>query len=575
MTKEPGRMFDQAILSTWQDELKATNNPNFKQQCLQREPDLLPRFAEHYEKLKTLPRRLRRSLQRQWQRSLAGVALLLALGQAPALAATINVGGTCTLVRAIVAANNNTTASGNCRQGSGADTIVLPSGSTQRLATVNNTLYGPTGLPVIRSAITIVGKGSTISRANSAPGTPPISAFRLFSVGTSGALTLQATTVSGGLANPIRGNQYSNDGGGALVADGSLRLIGSTISGNTAAGEGGGVFSVNATTSLINSTVSGNTVGLAGGGLYSRGSTLNLADSTISGNSAEDSGGGVWVYSGALNLVRTLISGNSLPPVSPPNVPHGREVYIYSPSGTVVTAGNFNLFGHDGSAGVAGFSPGNTDIPGATDIVPAQGLAAILNPTLTDNGGPTQTHALMRGSRAVDAVSDSTCPPPMTDQRGVKRPQDGNGDGGPACDISAYELTAPPPITETCAGLTATIVGTPGNESIPGTPGPDVIDGLGGVDQLSGLGGNDVLCGGEGNDTILSGPGNDRAFGEIGNDLVHGGGGADQINGAGGADQLFGDEANDQLTGGTGTDRCNGGSGTDTASTCERRISMP
>ena len=48
--------------------------------------------------------KVRRSLQRQWKRSLAGVALLLALGQAPAHAATINVGGACTLVRAIVAA---------------------------------------------------------------------------------------------------------------------------------------------------------------------------------------------------------------------------------------------------------------------------------------------------------------------------------------------------------------------------------------------------------------------------------------------------------------------------------------
>src|SRR5215211_5581991 len=159
MTKEPGRMFDQAILSTWQDELKATSIPKFKQQCLQREPDLLPRFAEHYEKLKTLPRRLRRSLQRQWKRSLAGIALVLALGQAPAVAATINVGGTCTLVRAIVAANNNTTASGNCRKGSGADTIVLPRGSTQTLTAVNNTnqYRGPIaiGLPTIRSVITI------------------------------------------------------------------------------------------------------------------------------------------------------------------------------------------------------------------------------------------------------------------------------------------------------------------------------------------------------------------------------------------------------------------------------------
>src|SRR5829696_4266120 len=184
MTEEPTSTFDQATLSAWQAELEASNNPSIKQQCLQREPELLPRFAAHYQQLKTLRRRVRRSLQRQWKRSLAGVALLLALGQAPLLAATINVSGTCTLVRAIVAANNNTTASGNCRKGSGADTIVLPSGSTQRLTTVNNTFHGPTGLPVIRSAITIVGKGSTISRANSAPGTPPTPAFRLFSVGT-------------------------------------------------------------------------------------------------------------------------------------------------------------------------------------------------------------------------------------------------------------------------------------------------------------------------------------------------------------------------------------------------------
>jgi hypothetical protein len=47
----------------------------------------------------------------------------------------------------------------------------------------------------------------------------------------------------------------------------------------------------------------------------------------------------------------------------------------------------------------------------------------------------------------------------------------------------------------TCAGLTATIVGTAAGEAIPGTAGPDVINGLGGVDQITGLDGNDILCG--------------------------------------------------------------------------------
>src|SRR5215211_9083305 len=100
------------MLSAWQDELKATRNPIIKEQCLQQEPDLLPRFAEHYQQLKALRRRVRRTLQRQWKRSLAGVALLIALGQAPALAATINVSGNCTLVNAITAANNNAATGG-------------------------------------------------------------------------------------------------------------------------------------------------------------------------------------------------------------------------------------------------------------------------------------------------------------------------------------------------------------------------------------------------------------------------------------------------------------------------------
>ncbi|HKH21097.1 MAG TPA: hypothetical protein VKB53_09490, partial [Gammaproteobacteria bacterium] len=138
-----------------------TPNPIIKEQCLQQEPDLLPRFAEHYQQRKALRRRMRRSLQRQWKRSLAGVALLIALGQAPALAATINVGGACTLIRAIVAANNDTATPG-CKKGSGADTIVLPRGSTQTLTAVNNTNYGPTGLPTVRTPITIVGNGSKI-----------------------------------------------------------------------------------------------------------------------------------------------------------------------------------------------------------------------------------------------------------------------------------------------------------------------------------------------------------------------------------------------------------------------------
>jgi hypothetical protein len=56
---------------------------------------------------------------------------------------------------------------------------------------------------------------------------------------------------------------------------------------------------------------------------------------------------------------------------------------------------------------------------------------------LADNGGPTQTFALLTGSLAIDAGDDATCsaaPVNGLDQRGVTRPQESH------CDIGAFEL---------------------------------------------------------------------------------------------------------------------------------------
>ena len=52
-----------------------------------------------------------------------------------------------------------------------------------------------------------------------------------------------------------------------------------------------------------------------------------------------------------------------------------------------------------------------------------------------NNGGFTQTMALLAGSSAIDTGNPSFCP--AADQRGVYRPQ------GFACDIGAYESNAP------------------------------------------------------------------------------------------------------------------------------------
>ena len=103
-------------------------------------------------------------------------------------------------------------------------------------------------------------------------------------------------------------------------------------------------------------------------------------------------------------------------------------------------ADNHNLFGVNGNAGVVGFTPG------PTDIVPPAGvqLSNILNPVLAFNGGPTQTHALVPGSPAIDAggpvCTDANGNPLLTDQRGKPRIIDGNGDGTARCDIGAFEF---------------------------------------------------------------------------------------------------------------------------------------
>jgi hypothetical protein len=479
---------DQSIFHAWREGVsQAAKQLPLKPPLLAAQaPELLPRFSAHYQRLKTLSRPVRRRLQRQWKRSLAGIALLMALGAQPALAATIPVRGDCNLIAAIRAANSDT-ARGGCPAGNGADTIVLPSNSTQTLTRVINTDYGATGLPLILSDITIDGNGSTIRRAGSAP------RFRILAVARTGDLTLLDTTVTGGrtdsdgggvlvrafppggltLTNATISDNFASENGGGIEG-GQVTLTNSSISGNTARNFGGGIYGgVTATNSTISdnigggvdatendaritrSTISDNTEfgieaffsdldvirstisGNDGNGVSHFGGYATVLNSTISGNSGrgiaegttdefavlevthstvtDNAEGGIVLFDGSATLSRSLISGNG-------EVEVARVVSEY----TSITANDFNVFGFSGNARVEGFTPG------PTDIVPRRRLNAILDPNLEDNGGPTETHALVPGSPAIDAVEDM-CPPPATDQRGVSRRQDD------VCDTGSFE----------------------------------------------------------------------------------------------------------------------------------------
>jgi hypothetical protein len=270
---KPSFPSDPDVLAVFQKELaRVAAMPGFPLAS----PSLRPRIIGFYQGFSRLPRKARRALQRQWRRSLGSIALLCALGQLPALAATINVDGVnCDLIDAITAANNDGFA-GGCAAGSGADTIVLPPNSIHTLTEVNNTPGEPNGLPTITSTITIEGNGSTITRD---PGAPE---FRILEVRSGGNLTLQQTTVSGG-----RTIQFQD--GGGMANDGVLSLVNSNVINNYSPRGGGGLHNdFSATLSLTNSTVSGN-LSADGGGIFNR-NNLTVTNSTVSGNSTTQDG---------------------------------------------------------------------------------------------------------------------------------------------------------------------------------------------------------------------------------------------------------------------------------------------
>jgi Ca2+-binding RTX toxin-like protein len=96
-------------------------------------------------------------------------------------------------------------------------------------------------------------------------------------------------------------------------------------------------------------------------------------------------------------------------------------------------------------------------------------------------------------------------------------------------------------VTETCFGLTATAVGTSGDDTIRGSAGDDVIVVGDGNDHISGLEGDDVICGGSGDDVLEGGEGDDRLLGEAGVDRLDGGtGDFDRLDGGAGDDTLIG-----------------------------------
>jgi hypothetical protein len=260
-------------------------------------------------------------------------------------------------------------------------------------------------------------------------------------MGNSGSATISNCTFSG------------NTSDGGIGNSGNLTIDNSTISGNKAVGSpaystaglsaggdypatdgfAGGIYTTNGTLTINSSTIAdneaigGSSAGLAtyggyagngyGAGLYINSGTVTINNSTFADNQAIGGagyfagtgyGGGIYNAAGpsALQMHDTILADNTAD--VGPDLDGG------------VTSQGYNLIGN--TSGGSGFI--------ASDLLN-------VNPqlgSLQNNGGPTQTMALLAGSPAINAGDNTNAP--SYDQRGPGFPRIVNG----TIDIGAFEV---------------------------------------------------------------------------------------------------------------------------------------
>jgi hypothetical protein len=282
-----------------------------------------------------------------------------------------------------------------------------------------------------------------------------------------GGNTVAATAITGA---PLEGGGIEIDSDPRFGAT-TIQITYTTIQGNVSAGAGGGIFwQATGTLALDSSLVALNTAESGGGISTGLGpsqaaiGTIQLTNTTVSGNAAER-GGGIERSTGNTLLRAVTIAGNTAPRGS--GILYNGARAIFSVATGLIMA---NLPASQNcalSTGTGAFGTNDSlSTPGAnlesgagchlrtSDLSSTNPLLA----PLSNNGGPSQTRALLPGSPAVDKYTGADCP--GTDQRAYKRP------AGLACDIGAFEqsavrdiqVDAPPRPLQTVIGGTLTLI---------------------------------------------------------------------------------------------------------------------
>lgn len=207
---------------------------------------------------------------------------------------------------------------------------------------------------------------------------------------TDGAISIgQISGTKVNITNSTISHNAGSSGAAIFFGKGTLSVNGSAINDNSAQQVGGGVLVFHgATATIVNSTVTGNDAGTNAGGVYvALEATLTIVNSTVSHNTGGRVGGILNV--GTTNVGNTIVAAN---------------VSTLAPDFTNV-AGIFNSLGTN----LIGWAD---DWQGFTDGLSGDKVGTVASPLdpklgeLQDNGGPTETRALLRESPAINAGND-------------------------------------------------------------------------------------------------------------------------------------------------------------------------
>ncbi|CAN5434718.1 hypothetical protein BH09SUM1_BH09SUM1_28090 [soil metagenome] len=229
---------------------------------------------------------------------------------------------------------------------------------------------------------------------------------------TTGQVFLTGVTITGGLvAGP--GAALTNDGGGEVhlldcaitanraalggaIANGnsSMTIERCTISNNQAdqtassSGFGGAIANAGAALSIVNSTISENSAPFGAGGIYNASADLKVINCTITKNTTSGFAGGIGNNgSPPPSVGNTILCANTASSAAQSN--------ITSNVPFVTLGGNLIAIAAAGS----GFTDGADQDQVGNDTSP---LASTISSALANNGGPTDTHALIFPSAAGD-----------------------------------------------------------------------------------------------------------------------------------------------------------------------------